>query len=170
MTPWGTENVVATRHAVRMVSWKEIEAAEPEFAASVRAVFEKSKHKTIATLRADGAPRISGIEANFDDGDGELTFGSMPGSRKGADLARDPRLALHSPSVDAPEDSPASWRGDAKIAGRAVYTHELTGGQPGQGFRVDIDEVVRIGINEEGDQLVIEVWRPGKGLRRTMRA
>jgi len=145
-----------------------VEAAEPEFAAAVRAAFGKSKHKTMATLRADGSPRISGIEAEFEDG--ELRFGSMPKSQKGADLARDPRLALHSPSVDAPEDSPASWRGDAKIAGRAVYTHELTGGQPGQGFRVDIDEVVRIGINEEGDQLVIEVWRPGKGLRRTMRA
>jgi hypothetical protein len=51
-----------------------------------------------------------------------------------------------------------------------VYTHELTGGQPGQAFRVDIDEVVRIGLNEEGDQLVIEVWRPGKGLRRTVRS
>jgi len=170
MTPWGTENVVATRHAVRMVSWKEIEAAEPEFAASVRTVFEKSKHKTIATLRADGAPRISGIEANFDDGDGELTFGSMPGSRKGADLARDPRLALHSPSVDPPEDAPAEWHGDAKIAGRAVYTHELTGPAPGQGFRVDIEEVVRIGINAAGDQLVITVWRPGKGLREFSRA
>ena len=151
-----------------MVRWAEVEAAEPEFAAAVRAAFGKSKHKTMATLRADGSPRISGIEAEFEDG--ELRFGSMPKSQKGADLARDPRLALHSPSVDAPEDSPASWRGDAKIAGRAVYTHELTGGQPGQGFRVDIDEVVRIGINEEGDQLVIEVWRPGKGLRRTMRA
>jgi hypothetical protein len=151
-----------------MVSWAEVEAAEPEFAAGVRAVFGRSKHKTIATLRADGSPRISGIEAEFEDG--ELTFGSMPRSRKGADLARDPRLALHGPSVDAPEDSPASWRGDAKIAGRAVYTHELTGGQPGQAFRVDIDEVVRIGLNEEGDQLVIEVWRPGKGLRRTVRS
>jgi len=150
-----------------MVSWAEVEAAEPEFAAGVRAAFGKSKHKTIATLRADGSPRISGIEAEFSDG--ELTFGSMPKSQKGADLARDPRLALHSPSVDAPEDSPASWQGDAKIAGRAVFTHELTGGPPGDGFRVDIAEVVRIGLNDEGDQLVIEVWRPGKGLRRTLR-
>jgi hypothetical protein len=152
-----------------MVSWNEVEKAEPEFAASVRTVFEKSKHKTIATLRADGGPRISGIEAEFDDGDGELTFGSMPGSRKGADLARDPRLALHSPSVDPPEDAPADWQGDAKIAGRAVFTHELTGPRPGQGFRVDIDEVVRIGLNAAGDQLVIQVWRPGRGLREFSR-
>jgi len=92
-----------------MASWAEVQASEPEFAATVRAVFDKSKHKTIATLRADGAPRISGIEAEFTDG--ELTFGSMPGSRKSADLARDPRLALHSPSVDPPEDAPGGLAG-----------------------------------------------------------
>ena len=57
-----------------MVSWSAVEQAEPEFAAKVRSAFDVRKHKTIATLRADGAPRISGIEAEF--ADGELTFGS----------------------------------------------------------------------------------------------
>ena len=150
-----------------MVSWQEVEAAEPEFAASVRAIFEKGRHKTMATLRADGSPRISGIEAEFTAG--ELAFGSMPRSRKGADLLRDPRLALHSPSVDPPEEAPASWRGDAKIAGRAISTGPLSGPQPGEGFRVDIEEVVRIGLNERGDRLVIQVWRPDGGLRTTSR-
>jgi ketosteroid isomerase-like protein len=150
-----------------MASWAEVQASEPEFAAAVRAVFDKSKHKTIATLRADGAPRISGIEAEFTEG--ELTFGSMPDSRKSADLARDPRLALHSPSVDPPEDAPETWPGDAKIAGRAVFTHDLVGAQPGKAFRVDIDAVVRIRVGEPADHLVIEVWRPGMGLRRITR-
>ncbi|WP_028926745.1 pyridoxamine 5'-phosphate oxidase family protein [Pseudonocardia acaciae] len=150
-----------------MVSWADVQASAPEFAAGVRAIFDKGKHKTIATLRADGAPRISGIEAEF--AGGELTFGSMPGARKGADLVRDPRLALHSPSVDPPEDAPSSWQGDAKIAGRAVYTRELTGETPGQEFRVDIEEVVRIRVGEPADHLVIEVWRPDSGLRRITR-
>lgn len=150
-----------------MVSWAEVQESAPEFAAGVRAIFEKGKHKTIATLRADGAPRISGIEAEFEDG--ELGFGSMPGSRKGADLVRDPRLALHSPSVDPPEGAPSSWQGDAKITGRAVYTHELTDSAPGQAFRVDIEEVVRIRVGEPADHLVIEVWRPEAGLRRIIR-
>ena len=69
-----------------MTAWHDVEGAAPELAASVRALFDAHKHKTIATLRADGAPRISGIEAVFVDG--ELTFGSMPGARKGADLRR----------------------------------------------------------------------------------
>ena len=57
----------------------------------MRRLFDAHRHKTMATLRADGSPRISGIEATFDDG--ELTFGSMAHTRKGADLRRDPRFA-----------------------------------------------------------------------------
>ena len=90
-----------------MASWKDVEDAEPEFAARVRRLFDAHKHKTIATLRADGAPRLSGIEAEFESG--ELTFGSMPGARKGADLHRDPRFALHSATVDPPDGDPAGW-------------------------------------------------------------
>ena len=63
-------------HAVVMARWSEFEREEPAFAARVRALFDTRKHKTIATLRADGSPRISGIEVEFDGGD--LSFGSMP--------------------------------------------------------------------------------------------
>ena len=70
----------------------------PELAARARKIFDAYKHKTLATLRADGSPRVSGIEAEFWNGD--VWLGSMPGSRKGADLKRDPRFALHSATVD----------------------------------------------------------------------
>ncbi|HMD44562.1 MAG TPA: pyridoxamine 5'-phosphate oxidase family protein, partial [Acidimicrobiales bacterium] len=66
-----------------------IEQAEPAFAGRVRRLLDAGRHKTIATLRADGSPRISGIECEFSNGD--LRFGSMAGARKGADLRRDPR-------------------------------------------------------------------------------
>src|SRR5215831_19934759 len=84
-----------------MAAWKEVEQAEPEFAARVRRLFDAGRHKTIATLRADGSPRISGIECEF--ADGELRFGSMAGARKLADLQRDPHFALHGPTFH-PED------------------------------------------------------------------
>jgi hypothetical protein len=45
-----------------MAAWRDVEQSEPEFAARVRRLFEAGRHKTIATLRADGSPRISGIE------------------------------------------------------------------------------------------------------------
>ena len=100
-----------------MARWERIEAEEPEFAARAREHFDAGVHKTIATLRADGSPRISGIEASFLAGD--LWFGSMPGARKAADLIRDPRFALHSASEDPP-----GWSGDAKLSGRAIEIGE----------------------------------------------
>nr|BFE78620.1 hypothetical protein GCM10020093_012210 [Planobispora longispora] len=108
-----------------MTAWHEVEQAEPEFARRVRALFDARRHKTIATLRADGAPRISGIEAVFENG--ELVFGSMPNARKGADLRRDPRFALHSATVDPVEGSEAQWPGEAKISGRAVAAGSTAG-------------------------------------------
>ena len=151
-----------------MVSWKDVQHADPGFATSVQRLFDAHRHKTIATLRADGAPRISGIEVEF--ADGELTFGSMPGARKGADLRRDPRFALHSPSVDPPEDNPAGWGGDAKVAGRAVRVGDLDGPVSGELFRADLDEVVLTRLNEAATMLVVEIWRPGAPVRRVERA
>lgn len=151
-----------------MAIWKDIETAEPEFAARVRGIFDAHKHKTIATLRADGAPRICGIEAEFVDG--ELTFGSMLRSRKGADLLRDPRFALHSPSVDPPEGNAAAWSGDAKIAGRAARAGDVGGDTDGDLFRAEIDEIVLTGLNDSASALVIEVWTPAGGIRRFERA
>jgi len=142
-----------------MTAWREFEAAEPEFAQRVRQLFDARRHKTMATLRADGSPRISGIETKFDDG--ELTFGSMPDARKGADLKRDPRLALHSGTVDPVDGEEAKWPGEAKISGRAVDT--------GEGFRVDVAEVVHTHLNAAATLLVVEWWTPSAGLRKVER-
>src|SRR5213595_2882573 len=110
-------------------AWRAIEAAEPEFAGRVRRLFDAGRHKTIATLRADGSPRISGIECEFTDG--ELTFGSMAGARKGADLRRDPRFALHGPTVHPVDGKEAEWPGEAKIAGQAILTGPISAGPAG---------------------------------------
>ena len=50
-----------------MARWSEFEAAEPEFAARVRSLLTSRKHLTMATLRRDGSPRISGTELEFAD-------------------------------------------------------------------------------------------------------
>jgi hypothetical protein len=151
-----------------MVAWRDVEEAAPEFAERVRKLFDSRKHKTIATLRADGGPRISGIETEF--AGGELTFGSMTGARKGADLHRDPRFALHGPTVDPPEGDPSGWVGEAKIAGRAVPAGPVEGDPQGEQFRADIDEVVLTGLTPDASALLIEVWTPARGLRRIERA
>lgn len=150
-----------------MTSWRDVETAAPEFARRVRELFDAHRHKTLATLRADGSPRISGIEAVFDDG--ELTFGSMPAARKGADLRRDPRFALHSATVDPVEGQEAQWPGEAKIAGRAVASGEIPSGPGGDLFRADITEVVHTHLNAAATLLVVEWWTPARGLRSLQR-
>ena len=150
-------------HTVAMAAWKDLEQAESEFAARVRRLFDAGRHKTIATLRADGSPRISGIECEF--ADGELRFGSMPGARKGADLRRDPRFALHGPVSHPQEDKEADWPGEAKIAGRAVLAGPVSDGPAGDLFVADISEVVITRLNPEATLLVIESWTPQRGLR-----
>jgi hypothetical protein len=149
-----------------MSSWAEFAAAEPEFAEAVRKRFTVRKHCTVATLRRDGSPRISGIEVEFSDG--ELVLGMMLGSRKAMDVRRDPRLALHSPTVDPPEDSPSGWAGEAKIAGRGIEVSDPDARDEAHLFRVDIDEVVLTTLSDPADHLVIESWHPGRG-RQTRR-
>jgi hypothetical protein len=151
-----------------MATWGEFEAEQPDLAARVRARFDVRKHKTLATLRADGAPRISGIEVEFEDG--QLYLGMMPDSAKLRDLRRDPRLAVHSPTEDPPEGKEADWAGEAKIAGRAVEV--AFPGAPVEDasrFALDLTEVVLTHLNAAGDRLVIESWHPGRGVRTVER-
>ena len=150
-----------------MTSWDDVAAAEPEFAGRVRALFEAQKHMTLATLRRDGSPRISGTEVRF--AGGEVVLGMMRGSRKALDLLRDPRMALHSPMVDAPEGDPSAWLGDAKIAGLAVAGSDPDASRDAAHFRIDITEVVLTRVGSPADHLVIESWHPGRGRERTER-
>ena len=150
-----------------MTAWQDVERAAPEFAQRVRALFDAHRHKTIATLRAYGSPRISGIETVFEDG--ELVFGSMPNARKGADLRRDPRFALHSATVDPIEGAEAQWPGEAKISGRAIAAGLITEGPDGERFHADIAEVVHTHLNDKATMLVVEWWTPMHELQRIER-
>jgi Pyridoxamine 5'-phosphate oxidase len=154
-----------------VASWAEFEAAAPELAARVRERLDAHTHKTLATLRKDGSPRISGSETNLTEG--ELWIGSMWQALKARDLQRDPRFALHSGS-----EEPAEWSGDAKLAG---VVEEITdpervkeingeGVGPSHLFRLDLHEVSTVGLDEERKALVIEVWTPEGGVRTMKRA
>jgi Pyridoxamine 5'-phosphate oxidase len=153
-------------------TWRVFEQAEPEFAGRVRRLFDAGRHKTIATRRADGSPRISGIECEFTEGD--LRFGSMTGARKGADLERDPRFALHGPTFHPEDGKESDWPGEAKIAGRAIpagpeTTDSASEPPEGETFIADVTEVVITGLNFEATKLVVESWTPERGLRRVER-
>ena len=150
-----------------MTSWPDFAAAHPDFANRVRRCFAIRKHATLATLRRDGAPRISGTEVEFTD-DG-LYLGMMRGSRKALDLRRDPRLGLHCPTEDPLPDDPGSWLGDAKIAGRATELTDPTEVDGAHRFVIDVVEVVHTTVGTPADHLVIESWHYDRGLRRRKR-
>jgi len=138
-----------------MPSWSDFAAAAPDLAATVRARLDAHPYKLIATLRKDGAPRVSGIEVDFLD-DGELRAGSMPDSVKVYDLDRDGRFCLH--STPAPQ---AEWDGDAKLSGVA---HPISGPRDeARYFRLDLREVATVGVGNTG--LAITVWTPERGVR-----
>ena len=155
-----------------MPSWSEIEAEAPDLSALARRYFDAHVHKTLATLRRDGSPRISGTEVDFSDG--EFWIGSMWNAVKALDLRRDPRFAIHSGS-----DDPPGWPGDAKVAGRmeeitddAAKQARRTGDEPSGPyhlFRADITELVVVHLNEERTKLVIESWHAGRGVARVER-
>ena len=155
-----------------MPSWADFEAAAPELAARVRERLDAHVHKTLATIRRDGSPRISGTETRFVDG--ELWIGSMWQARKALDLQRDPRFALHSGS-----DDPDDWSGDAKLAGvveeitdpervREINGEAAAAG-PSHLFRLDLREVSTVGLDDERKALLIEVWTPDGGVRTMKR-
>lgn len=153
-----------------MATWHEFQREAPALAAAVHARFAATKHHVLATLRRDGSPRVSGTEVAFEGED--LTFGSMWGAVKALDLRRDGRCALHANPGDGSMEG-----GDAKVAGVAVEvlddgaeTTATTADQPPDPFhlfRLDLTEAVLTSV--QGDELVMEVWRPGKEVARHRR-
>ncbi|MDA0564063.1 pyridoxamine 5'-phosphate oxidase family protein [Streptomonospora sp. S1-112] len=158
--------------ADRAATWGEFSRADPDFAEVVGAAFRAAKHHVLATLRKDGAPRVSGTEVDFR-GD-EMLFGSMPGARKARDLQRDPRFALHAMPGDTSMEP-----GDVKVSGLALEvrdTAELArvlaaDEEVGEGvhvFRLLLTDAVLTTV--EGEELVVRTWRPSTGLREIRRA
>ncbi|CAN5121194.1 hypothetical protein BH20ACT5_BH20ACT5_20420 [soil metagenome] len=165
-----------------MASWTQFEAEAPELAARAWRCLDAHGHKTVATLRRDGSPRICGTELATYDG-----WLWLAGALRFADLRRDPRFALHSGS-----DDPAVWRehpestADAKLAGTA---HEVTDPDelaafaaagsaesphdeavtPGsfEAFRLDLTEAVVVRVGD--GHLLVESWHEGRGRSRAER-
>jgi Pyridoxamine 5'-phosphate oxidase len=144
-----------------MASWAEFAGSEPDFARRVQKLMTSRKHLTMATLRRDGSPRISGIEVQFSDD--QLQVGSMLGAVKAMDLRRDPRVAIHGPTHDPAKSG--RWRGEAKIAGHAI---EVPSEGDAHAFRIDIEEAVITRVRN--NRLVIESWKPTRGRQLTERS
>lgn len=146
-----------------MTSWQEFEEAAPELAAAVGGRLWATKHHVLATLRKDGSPRVSGTEVEFTPPD--IFMGSMGGSKKAKDLVRDPRFAVHANPGDGSMEG-----GDAKISGTVIEVPEPSSHPGSHRFLISIDEVVLTSLSPKMDCLVIQIWKPGKPVRRVERA
>lgn len=164
------------------VPWQQFTEEAPETEAVLRRRIEATGLGLLATLRADGSPRISPLEPLIS-GD-RLWLGMMPGSTKVADLRRDPRLCLHTATADKDVAD-----GDAKVFGRAVDVpegspdraayaaafHARTGNDleamPGgfDLFWLDLTGASSLVLGDDGQHLRITSWTPGSGERITRR-
>ncbi|MCU1499803.1 MAG: pyridoxamine 5-phosphate oxidase [Acidimicrobiales bacterium] len=165
-----------------MTSWTQFSVEAPDLAERGRAILSSTTNGVLGTIRADGSPRLSGIDPFWVDG--ELWIGSMPGARKGADLRRDPRVALHcipweSRKVREGADDPGD--GDIKLTGRAELLDdperyadvmgrfvEDRGFEPPPAdlFLIEVETVVVISV--VGEELQVDRWSATEG-RTTVR-
>ena len=150
------------------VTWSSFRRAEPDLAAGVHERFESHRHAVMATLRLDGAPRLSGMETPIRDG--HLWLAMDASSRKSDDLRRDPRFSIHS----APDGEDLA-SGDARIEGRALPARDTEVDLFVKGHRFPIDDPSTMALftaditravlaRVEGRCLVVVAWTPDKGL------
>lgn len=94
-----------------MANWAEFVASAPRVGTVFRRRHEAAGNLCmLGTVRRDGSPRISPMEPRVFEG--ELWLVGMPGTRKFADLVRDPRFTLHTATTDTQVSD-----GDAKVWG-----------------------------------------------------
>jgi len=155
--------------------WVEFEGAAPALAALGRERFERDRLALIATLRADGAPRISPVEPYLVLG--HLLLGMEWPTSKARDVLRDPRCALHSAVSD-----PDGADGEFKLYGRALLVEDevvVNGAYEAwwhsrrpEGYRVfamDIQAAAFIGWDIEADQMRLIRWSPDHGTSDVVR-
>jgi hypothetical protein len=158
-----------------MVTWKGFAAEAPHIAA----IFARRHAATgnlclLATLRSDGYPRISPVEPRILED--QLVVVGMPGTTKFRDLERDPRFCLHTATVDTHVSD-----GDVKLWADAINLRDRDFHQR---FADDLFETTGFDLRDQefdpfyvadlngassvelvDNQLVITIWRPGKGER-----
>ncbi len=96
-----------------MFQWANFEAAAPMLAAQGRELIERFRFVLVGTIRSDGTPRISPVEARIVRG--HLMLVMIPDTLKARDLLRDPRILVNSP-ITHPDDPNTEF----KLRGRVV--------------------------------------------------
>ena len=152
--------------------WQELQDQQPRLGGIAQNRLIGPGVLLVVTIRQDGTPRLSPVEPFVLDGD--LWLSMMLGSRKAADLGRDPRLLVHS-IVSGPDGE----EGEVKLRGTARgkddepthrrYAEAVSAVLPWSPevgrfhlFTMDIEQVTYVRYdNATGDQH-LAIWPPAK--------
>jgi Pyridoxamine 5'-phosphate oxidase len=124
----------------------------------------------LATLRADGRPRIGPVEAHV--WDGRLLIGVMPRSLRARDLTRDSRCTLQT-AVSGPD----SGDPELKLYCRAVGAQGEPAGAWWAGrptgevhvYALEIEEAALVEWNLGQGEMTVTSWSSQRGLHTTSR-
>lgn len=147
--------------------WFEVVEEAPSLSAAVRSRFAAHPHHVLATLHADGRPRVNGTNVLFNEG--RLWIGMMDGARRAVDLRDRPWCALHSAPLSEVLDS---GHGDARVEARAVPLTDddaarllrlayPDGDRPTTGAFFELLVRSMSLVEVDGDSLVIRTWTIG---------
>lgn len=159
-----------------MVTWQEFAAEAPGIAdIFVRRHTATGNLCMLGTLRADGYPRISPVEPRiFED---QLVVVGMPNTTKFNDLGRNPRLCLHTATVDTyvSEGDVKLWAEAHNLQDKDLHRRfaddlfaesgfDLRGEEFDPFYVADITGASSVELID--NQLVIAIWKPGEEVQK----
>ena len=153
------------------MKWSQIAEREPRLGAITTERLIGPRVLLVGTTRRDGSARISGVEPLVMDGD--LWLSMMRGSAKGHDLARDPRIVLHSVVTGPEAGTEIKLRGTVRTETsqdiQQRYADKAAaelGWRPVPGqfslFAVDVGDVTFIGYDEATGAQHVARWPAGE--------
>lgn len=160
-----------------MLRWADFEPAAPEVAARGHQLIERFRFVLAGTIRRDGTPRISPVEAHLVRG--HLMLVMISGTLKARDLLRDQRIVVNSPVTDSDDPNVVEF----KLRGRVVEIQEqglraatanaieaASGWRPPDGwhfFSIDVEAAAFIAW--ENGVMRMAHWHRDRGLEHVTR-
>ena len=148
-----------------MRTWQEFATERSELAAAGEDLFRTFTIGYLATLRADGSPRVHPVTVTLHDG--RLYISTIAGTLKQRDLLRDGRFALHTfprtPGVDSWDDEEFMVGGlaervaDADERSRVVAVHNDTVGAEDTLFHLRLERAFHKSRRE--GKPIHDTWR-----------
>jgi hypothetical protein len=153
------------------VRWGDFEVEAAELAGQLRAMIDNAGFVYLGTIRHNGSPRVSPIEAHLV-GE-ELMLVMIPRTQKARDVIGDPRVVLQSPIANAADPGT-----EFKLTGRTITVVDgsqreavarqievASGWRPRPAWLFLAVGIERVAILEwQKDELILTRWDPSRGI------